>query len=130
MSACAGRRDGTAGGERQDDARDDQEPDQDEAEGRVERPEQQPGEDRDEDGHDRRRDDPDVEVLERLDVGDDARQQVAAATAGQPGRRERLDRGEEPDPQVGEDGERRAVGDVALEVAERRRARSPARGPR
>ena len=39
--------------------------------------------------------------------------------AGQAGRRQRLDRGEEPDPQVGQDRERRAMGDVPLEVAER-----------
>ena len=37
----------------------------------------------------------------------------------QAGRCQRLDRGEEPDPQVGQDRERRPVGDVALEVAER-----------
>ncbi len=37
---------------------------------------------------------------------------------GQPGRGERLDRGEEPDPQVGQDRERRAVGHVPLEVPE------------
>ena len=64
-------------------------------------------------------DDPDVEVLERLDVGDDPGEQVAAPARRQPGRGERLDRGEEPDPQVGQDRERRAVGHVPLEVAER-----------
>ena len=46
------------------------------------------------------------------------RQQVAAPSVGQAGGRQRLDRGEEPDAQVGQDLERRAVGDVALEVAE------------
>ena len=68
--------------------------------------------------HDGRHDDPDVEVLERLDVGDDPGQQVATPPVGQAGGRQRLDRGEEPDAQVGQDLERRAVGDVALEVAE------------
>ena len=106
--------------ERQDDAGTGQERDEDDAEDRIaKRTEQQPAEDRHEDGHDRRQDHPDVEVLERADVGDDPREEVAAAPVGQAGRGERLDGGEEPDPEVGQDLERRAVGDVALEVAER-----------
>ncbi len=73
----------------------------------------------DEAGDDRRDDDPDVEVLEGLDVVDDPGQQVAAAVGRQAGRGERLDRGEEPDPQVGEDPQRRLMGDDAFEVPER-----------
>ena len=93
---------------RQDDPGQDQEGDQGQPEQRVEDAEQDAGERRHEDGHDGRDEDPDVEVLERLDVGDDPGEQVAAPTGRQARRRERLDRGEEPDPQVGQDRERRA----------------------
>ena len=75
------------------------------AQERIEDAQQESRERGHEGGHDRRHDDPDVEVLERLDVGDDPGQQVAAAVVGQAGRRQRLDRGEEPDPQVGQDRE-------------------------
>ena len=107
-----------ARGDRQHDPGQDQERDQGQPEERVEGAEQDAGEGGHEDRHDGRDDDPDVEVLERLDVGDDPGQQVAAPTGRQACRGERLDRGEEPDPQVGQDRERRAMGHVPLEVAE------------
>ena len=107
-----------ARGDRQHDPGQDQERGQGQPEERVEGAEQHAGEGGHEDRHDGRDDDPDVEVLERLDVGDDPGQQVAAPTGRQAGRGERLDRGEEPDPQVGQDRERRAMGHVPLEVAE------------
>ena len=107
-----------ARGDRQHDPGQDQERDQGQPEERVEDAEQHAGEGGHEDRHDGRDDDPDVEVLERLDVGDDPGQQVAAPTGRQACRGERLDRGEEPDPQVGQDRERRAMGHVPLEVAE------------
>ena len=93
-------------------------------------PSEQAGERRHERGDHRRDDDAGVEVLERVDVGHDPRQQVAAAVSGQAGRGERLDGGEEPDPQVGQDREGRAMGHVPLEVAERGPRRWPARGRR
>ena len=111
-----------ARGDRQHDPGQDQEGDQGQPEERVEDTEQEAGKRGHEDGHDRRDDDPDVEVLERLDVGDDPGQQVAAPTGRQARRRERFDRGEEPDPQVGQDRERGAMGHVSLEIAERRPA--------
>ena len=66
----------------------------------------------------RRHDDADVEVFQRLDVGADTSQQVAAADGLQAGRRQRLYGAVEPDPQPRQDAEGRQVRDIALSVAE------------
>jgi hypothetical protein len=71
-------------------------------------------------GDDGRDHDPDVEVLEGVDVGDDPAEQVAASLAGQDRGRDRFDRRVEPDAKVGQDVEGRPVGDVSLEVPEGR----------
>ena len=107
-------------GERQDDAGDREEHEEREAEHGVERPEEERRHERDQRGDDRRHEHAHVQVLERVDVGDDAREQVAAVECRQASGRERLDRAVEPRPQPGEDPERRPVGGVPLEVAQDR----------
>ncbi len=69
-----------------------------------------------EQGHDRRHDAPDVEVIQRVHVGTDPAQQVAAAMRLQQGGSQGLDTPEEPDPDRGEDPQGRVVVDKALRV--------------
>ena len=70
------------------------------------------------DGHGEGRDDPEHQVLERVDVVDHPGHQVAAAERGQAGRRQPLEALVDADPQVGEQPERRIVTDQPLAVAE------------
>ena len=89
----------------------------DEAEQRLEGAQQQGGEDDHTGRDDGRQGATDVEVLERVDVGDGARQEVPGALL-QPGWRQRFDGSEEPATQVGQDAQRAPMGDVALQVTE------------
>ena len=68
----------------------------------------------------RRREHPQVEVVEGLDVGNDAVEDIPAAEAPQPGRGERLDAAVEPHPQAFEDPEGGLVSEDPLGVAGRR----------
>ena len=110
------------GQQRKDDADEHEEREEDEPERDVEDAEQHAGERGHQDRDDRRHEHADVEVLERLDIGDDPGQQVAASAGRQARRRERLDRGIEPDPHVGQDPKGRDVRRVPLEIAECRPA--------
>ena len=65
-----------------------------------------------------------VQALERVDVGDEAAQEVARAEAGKPGGHQRLEPGEEPDAERRQRAQRGVVRDQALEVA-----KHPARDP-
>jgi len=69
-------------------------------------------------GHQRRGQDAHVEVLQGVHVGYDAAEQVAGTVGLQPGGGQRLQRGVEPDAQVGQQAERGAVADQPLQVAE------------
>ena len=85
-------------------------------EGGEQATDQESGQERDR----RRGEHPQVEVVEGLDVGDDAVEDVPAAEAPQPGRGERLDAPVEPHPQAFEDPEGGLVGEDSLGVAGRR----------
>ena len=90
---------------------------------------QERGRDRDRDGagdeRDQRRPDAaEVEVLQRVDVGDDPREQVAAPVALELGGRERLDALVDAHARPAEDAEREVVRGEPLEVT-RERPRQP-----
>ena len=68
-------------------------------------------------GH-RRHETADEERVERVDVGDRPREQVAAAEPAEPAGRERFDRAEQPHADLGQDPEGREVHDVPLRVAQ------------
>ena len=65
-----------------------------------------------------RGDDPDDQVLQRVDVLDDAGQQVAPPEGGQPGRGQPLEPLVDPHPEVGQQPEGGVVADQPLLVAE------------
>ena len=83
-------------------------------------------------GRDRRDGDPGERLLQGPDVGRDAGEQVAAASRPEPGRGQRLDRGEERRTQVREDAEGAGVDHDPLEVARARAhdGQHPDRGDR
>ncbi|OIQ78371.1 hypothetical protein GALL_399180 [mine drainage metagenome] len=71
--------------------------------------------DADEQGHEQ----PQIDLVQGLDVGQQPRHQVGAAPALQPRRRQRLDAVIEPQPQMREQAERRLVRQQSLDVAPR-----------
>ena len=140
--AAIARSDGTpretARRERDADASDREEREQDDGhrgfEGREDRARERHREDRRRGRHEATNE----EGIERVDVGDASRQQVAAPERAESARCERFDRSVEPDADLGQDPESGEVDDVPLRVAERQRARSrtlarpspPPRAPR
>ena len=64
-----------------------------------------------------------VEVLQRVDIRDEAREQISAARVLQLGRRQRLDRLVDPSPRTPEGAQRHVVRGETLEVARDRAAR-------
>ncbi len=107
-------------GERHDDGAEDERDRDGEPRLRHEQRRRQRGRSAHGEGGERRRDDAHEQVLERVDVGDEAAQQLARPRPRQAARDERLEPAEEVDADAREEAERRVVGDEPLEVAERR----------
>jgi hypothetical protein len=89
----------------------------DEGEQWVEDVEEQEGESGDNRRHEDRRDHTQVDVLQLVDVFDDAGEQISRAVAMEAGGREGFNAGVEPGPEVREQPEGQVVGDHALGVA-------------
>ena len=70
------------------------------------------------DGGEGRRQGAHIKIFQRLDIAQDARQQIPAAVAQQPRRGQRLQRLVKPDPQARQQPESGLVRQVALQIAE------------
>ena len=117
-------------GKREDDARKQQgEGEHDAGDGQHDEPDDH-GECAGEERDDRRAEAPEVETPQRVDVGDEAAEEVACADGGKPGRNQRL----EPDEQSNAERRKRAkrgiVGDQPLEIAQHAPRDAEEAGPR
>ena len=90
---------------------------QDQACAREHQPDERDGRDADQRGRGKRRDDAQQQVLKRVHVGDQPREQVAAAKAARPRGREALEAPVDAHPQVCEHAKGRVVPGQALAVA-------------
>ena len=91
---------------------------QDQPGGREHPPQHRHGRRPGQQGREERWQDPDDQLLQRVDVLDDRGQQVTIPELGQPGRRQLLEVPVDPHPDVGEEPERRIVTGEAFAVAE------------